>query len=97
MELLWEAEALICILRSEVRIGPPLPGLIYLQNTPALEGFAGHLAINGIAWIHLLLACILEQENFGLSWITSEKIKANNAKAEEPVEHYQVVLVIQKW
>lgn len=47
----------------------PLPVLIYLQNTVALEGFARHLAISGIACIHLLLACILEQENFGLTWI----------------------------
>lgn len=83
----------------------PLPGLIYLQNTLALEGFARHLATNGIAWLHLLLACILEQENFGLTWIAyvspwkdkGKRCQSKRAGGALPGGSGDTKMVTRKW
>lgn len=53
-----------------------------------LGGFTRHLAINGIARIHLLFSRVFEQVNLGLHDLhmsASKKTKAGDAKVEEMV------------
>lgn len=83
----------------------PLPGLICLWYTLALDGLARYLAINDIAWINLLLSCILEQVNFGLTWfayISQWKNKGRQCRGRRdggasPGDSEYKEMVTRKW